>query len=105
MWKIIEYTWILYGSCLLISKATDSCTNTIQLICKIHLTQCKLDQFYETGNKYLNILTSSGKYELRVDLVDANNKKTYAVYKKFGVGDESSKFKLTVGDYKGNAGM
>ncbi|XP_076076513.1 fibrinogen-like protein A isoform X1 [Mytilus galloprovincialis] len=64
----------------------------------------EVEKEYWLGNKYLNILTSSGKYELRVDLVDANNKKTYAVYKKFGVGDESSKFKLTVGDYKGNAG-
>ncbi|XP_052087284.1 ficolin-1-like isoform X2 [Mytilus californianus] len=59
---------------------------------------------YWLGNKYLNILTSSGKYELRVDLVDTNNKKTYAVYKTFAVGDENSKFKLTIGVYTGTAG-
>ncbi|XP_063401983.1 angiopoietin-2-like [Mytilus trossulus] len=35
---------------------------------------------YWLGNKYLNILTSSGRYELRVDLVDTSNAKTYAVY-------------------------
>ncbi|XP_071135376.1 fibrinogen-like protein 1 [Mytilus edulis] len=58
---------------------------------------------YWLGNKYLNILTSSGKYELRVDLVDTNIKKTYAVYKTFVVGDENSKFKLTIGDYTGTA--
>ncbi|CAC5377219.1 Fibrinogen-like protein A,Ryncolin-4,Angiopoietin-related protein 7,Angiopoietin-related protein 1,Ficolin-3,Ficolin-1-B,Ficolin-2,Ryncolin-1,Tenascin-R,Fibrinogen-like protein 1,Angiopoietin-1,Tenascin-X,Fibrinogen C domain-containing protein 1-A,Tenascin-N,Ryncolin-3,Tenascin,Fibroleukin,Fibrinogen C domain-containing protein 1,Ryncolin-2,Angiopoietin-related protein 6,Techylectin-5B,Angiopoietin-related protein 2,Angiopoietin-2,Microfibril-associated glycoprotein 4,Ficolin-1-A,Ficolin-1,Fibrinogen C dom len=59
---------------------------------------------YWFGNKYLNILTSSGKYELRVDLVDTNHRKTYAVYKTFVVGDENSKYKLTVGDYTGTAG-
>ncbi|VDI00557.1 Hypothetical predicted protein [Mytilus galloprovincialis] len=63
-----------------------------------------VEKEYWLGNKYLNILTSSGKYELRVDLVDTNNKKTYAVYKTFVVGDENSKFKLTIGDYTGTAG-
>ncbi|CAC5378264.1 Fibrinogen-like protein 1,Fibrinogen-like protein A,Fibroleukin,Ryncolin-4 [Mytilus coruscus] len=62
-----------------------------------------VEKEYWLGNKYLNILTSSGKYELRVDLVDTNNKKTYAVYKTFVVGDENSKFKLTIGDYTGTA--
>lgn len=60
---------------------------------------------YEIGNKYLNILTSSGKYELRVDLVNTKYQKTYAVYKTFVVGDENSKYKLTIGDYTGTAGM
>ncbi|XP_052087285.1 fibrinogen-like protein A isoform X3 [Mytilus californianus] len=63
-----------------------------------------VEKEYWLGNKYLNILTSSGKYELRVDLVDTNNKKTYAVYKTFAVGDENSKFKLTIGVYTGTAG-
>lgn len=56
------------------------------------------------GNKYTNMMTSNGKYELRVDIVDKSNKKTYAVYKTFFVGDAASKYKLTVGDYSGNAG-
>ncbi|XP_052087276.1 fibrinogen C domain-containing protein 1-B-like isoform X2 [Mytilus californianus] len=63
-----------------------------------------VEKEYWLGNKYLNMLTTSGKYELRVDLVDTNNKKTYAVYKTFVVGDENSKFKLTIGDYTGTAG-
>lgn len=50
------------------------------------------------------MLTSTGKYELRVDMVDTNNNKTYAVYKTFSIGDAASKYKLTVGDYSGNAG-
>ncbi|XP_063402494.1 angiopoietin-related protein 7-like isoform X2 [Mytilus trossulus] len=59
---------------------------------------------YWLGNKYLNILTSKDKYELRVDLTDTNNKQTYAVYKRFSVGDENSKYKLSIGDYSGTAG-
>ncbi|CAC5414732.1 unnamed protein product [Mytilus coruscus] len=55
-------------------------------------------------NKYTNILTSSGKYELRVDMIDKNKKKWYAVYKTFVVGDPTSKYTLTVGGYSGNAG-
>ncbi|XP_063408192.1 fibrinogen-like protein A [Mytilus trossulus] len=55
-------------------------------------------------NKYTNMLTSSEKYELRVDMVDPGSQKTYAVYKTFVVGDAASKYKLTVGDYSGNAG-
>ncbi|XP_071135872.1 angiopoietin-2-like [Mytilus edulis] len=59
---------------------------------------------YWLGNKYLNILTSKDKYELRVDLTDTNNKQTYALFKTFIVGDENSKYKLTIGDYSGTAG-
>ncbi|CAC5390295.1 ANGPT2 [Mytilus coruscus] len=53
---------------------------------------------YWLGNKYLNILTTNGKYELRVDLTDKNNKMTYALYKTFIVSDENSQYKLTIGD-------
>ncbi|VDI60368.1 Hypothetical predicted protein [Mytilus galloprovincialis] len=56
------------------------------------------------GNKYLNFLTSKDKYELRVDLTDTNNKQTYALFQTFIVGDENSKYKLTIGDYSGTAG-
>ncbi|XP_071141901.1 fibrinogen-like protein A [Mytilus edulis] len=56
------------------------------------------------GNKYTHMLTSSGKYELRVDMVDGHNNNKYAVYKTFVIGDAASKYKLTVGDYSGTAG-
>lgn len=52
----------------------------------------------------MNILTTNGKYELRVDLTDTNNKMTYAVYKTFSVGGESSQYKLTSEGYSGTAG-
>ncbi|XP_076084687.1 fibrinogen C domain-containing protein 1-A-like isoform X3 [Mytilus galloprovincialis] len=63
-----------------------------------------VDGEYWLGNKHIHSLTSSGKYELRIDLMDLSHKKKYAVYKTFVVGDAESKYKLTIGDYSGNAG-
>ncbi|XP_076082482.1 fibrinogen-like protein A [Mytilus galloprovincialis] len=63
-----------------------------------------VDGEYWLGNKHIHSLTASGKYELRIDLTDVSHKKKYAVYKTFVVGDAASKYKLTVGDYSGNAG-
>lgn len=57
--------------------------------------------YFITGNKYLNILTTNGKYELRVDLTDSNNKMTYALYKTFTVSDENSQYKLSIGKHSG----
>ncbi|XP_063405953.1 fibrinogen-like protein A [Mytilus trossulus] len=59
---------------------------------------------YWLGNKHIHSMTSSGKYELRIDLTDLSNTKKYAVYKTFVVGDAASKYKLTIGDYSGDAG-
>ncbi|CAG2228212.1 Tenascin-R,Ryncolin-2,Ficolin-3,Ficolin-1-A,Ryncolin-1,Fibrinogen C domain-containing protein 1,Tenascin-N,Fibroleukin,Tenascin,Ficolin-1,Fibrinogen-likeprotein A,Ryncolin-3 [Mytilus edulis] len=59
---------------------------------------------YWLGNKYLNLLTTNGKYELRADLTDTNNKMTYALYKTFTVSDENSQYKLSIGGYSGTAG-
>lgn len=55
------------------------------------------------GNHFVHTLTSSGKYELRIDLIISNTKK-YAVYKRFSIGDAALKYKLNVGDFSGNAG-
>lgn len=51
------------------------------------------------------MLTANGTYELRVDLTDRSNRMTYALYKKFIVGDENSQYKLTINEYSGTAGM
>lgn len=59
---------------------------------------------YFIGNKYTHILTSSETYDLRIDLMDSSGNKKYVVYKTFVVGDAASKYKLTVGEYSGNAG-
>ncbi|VDI44537.1 Hypothetical predicted protein [Mytilus galloprovincialis] len=55
------------------------------------------------GNNYVHTLTASGKYELRIDIVDTFSYHKYAVYRIFSIGDAASKYRLTVGDYSGNA--
>uniref|UniRef100_A0A8C5WC07 Tenascin N n=1 Tax=Leptobrachium leishanense TaxID=445787 RepID=A0A8C5WC07_9ANUR len=58
---------------------------------------------YWLGLEYINLLTTSVPYELRVDL-RAGNESAYAVYRTFSVGSSRDKYKLTVGDYSGTAG-
>ena len=47
------------------------------------------------GLDKIHRLTSSGKYRLRVDLEDWDEKTAYAQYRFFSVGDEESKYKLS----------
>ncbi|RUS85474.1 hypothetical protein EGW08_006750 [Elysia chlorotica] len=55
------------------------------------------------GNDNIHAITSSGAYELRVDLT-YKNKTSFAHYGNFFVAGESDKYKLTVGSYRGTAG-
>ncbi|XP_076111710.1 ficolin-1-like [Mytilus galloprovincialis] len=55
------------------------------------------------GNDRLNILTSHGKFELLITMQDFSNQNRYAMYDNFKVGDEESKYKLTLSSYSGNA--
>ncbi|XP_056016284.1 ficolin-1-like [Ostrea edulis] len=59
---------------------------------------------YWMGNDALHLLTKSGKQVLRVNLQKFSGQMAYAKYSKFFVGDESSKYKLTVSGYSGTAG-
>ncbi|XP_078336947.1 fibrinogen-like protein A [Crassostrea virginica] len=59
---------------------------------------------YWIGNEILHKLTSARNYELRVDMQRFNGEKAYALYSNFSVGDENSKYQLTVQGYSGNAG-
>lgn len=56
------------------------------------------------GNQRIHQINSQGWYELRVDLSDYENNSRYAQYQVFSVGDQDSGYRLTVGDYIGNAG-
>lgn len=56
------------------------------------------------GNQRIHQLTSQGWYELRVDMSDLSNQKRFAYYRIFSVGNKDSGYKLTVGEYEGNAG-
>nr|XP_039257514.1 ryncolin-1-like [Styela clava] len=46
----------------------------------------------------------SKTYELRVDMEDWEGNKAYAKYGAFSIGDSSTNYRLTVGQYSGNAG-
>ncbi|XP_063419430.1 ryncolin-4-like [Mytilus trossulus] len=62
-----------------------------------------VEKSFWLGNDNIHILTSNGKYELRIDLGDWTGNKWYAIYKTFAVGNEINKYILTVGGYSGNA--
>lgn len=49
-------------------------------------------------------LTSTGNFKLQVDLQSFKGEKAYAQYSNFGVGNDVSKYKLSVSGYTGNAG-
>ncbi|CAG2221090.1 Ficolin-2,Fibrinogen-like protein 1,Tenascin,Ficolin-1,Fibrinogen-like protein A,Ryncolin-4 [Mytilus edulis] len=56
------------------------------------------------GNDNIHEITSIGDYELRIDLQDWDGQTWYAIYKSFRVGDESTKYTLSLGSYTGTAG-
>uniref|UniRef100_A0A8C5PSV5 Tenascin R n=1 Tax=Leptobrachium leishanense TaxID=445787 RepID=A0A8C5PSV5_9ANUR len=60
------------------------------------------DEFW-LGLDTLHQLTSQGRYELRIDMRDGQER-VYADYNKFYVGDPRSMYKLRIGDYNGTAG-
>ncbi|XP_051525385.1 tenascin [Myxocyprinus asiaticus] len=60
------------------------------------------DEFW-LGLSNLHKITSSGQYELRVDLKDKNDS-AYAQYDKFSISEPRSRYKVHVGGYSGMAG-
>ena len=56
------------------------------------------------GNFKIHILSAQGTYELRIDMQDFVRNSRYAKYSTFMLGDASSKYKLLVDGYRGNAG-
>ncbi|KAM4663900.1 ficolin-1-like isoform 3-T3 [Discoglossus pictus] len=64
----------------------------------------RLNEFW-LGNDNLHKMTSSGTWELRIDLQDFENTKHFAKYASFKVLGEAEKYKLLLGAFKeGNAG-
>ena len=55
------------------------------------------------GNGLVSSLTSTGQWQLRVDLTDWEGGVAYAQYDVFSIGAAPG-FRLTVGGYSGNAG-
>ncbi|KAK3755113.1 hypothetical protein RRG08_041027 [Elysia crispata] len=55
------------------------------------------------GNRRLHAITSTGTFELRVE-VKYNGKEAYAEYDKFSVSGKKDKYRLHIGSYRGTAG-
>ncbi|GFO37311.1 ficolin-1 [Plakobranchus ocellatus] len=62
-----------------------------------------LDDEFWLGNERIHAFTSSGTWELRVDLKN-NGKEAYALYSNFNVESESKQYTLRIGTYSGTAG-
>ncbi|XP_063442508.1 microfibril-associated glycoprotein 4-like [Mytilus trossulus] len=63
-----------------------------------------LNREFWMGNDKIHTLTSQGRYELRIDLYDFDNNQAYAKYQHFYIGNETSKYKISVNGYSGTAG-
>eukprot|EP00105_Crassostrea_gigas_P042108 XP_019926256.1 PREDICTED: microfibril-associated glycoprotein 4 [Crassostrea gigas] len=56
------------------------------------------------GNEKLHHLLGQGTYEMRMDMEDFDNQTRYVKYTSFNVGDESSKYTVTISGFSGNVG-
>ncbi|XP_013412718.1 fibrinogen C domain-containing protein 1 [Lingula anatina] len=56
------------------------------------------------GNERIYTITKQRRYELRVDMEDADGNRRYAIYDNFAIASEAQKYKLVLGNYSGNAG-
>ncbi|XP_056020472.1 ryncolin-1-like, partial [Ostrea edulis] len=63
-----------------------------------------VDKEYWLGNDQIHALTSGRNQELRIDMGKFTGSMVYARYSHFSVGSESSKYKLSISGYSGNAG-
>ncbi|KAK3727782.1 hypothetical protein RRG08_017223 [Elysia crispata] len=62
-----------------------------------------LDTDFWLGNENIHIITSSGEYELRVELRYQGQSK-FAVYDRFSLAGESDNYRISLGKYSGIAG-
>ncbi|XP_065945225.1 fibroleukin-like [Magallana gigas] len=60
---------------------------------------------YWLGNDAIHELTKDKKQILRIDLVKFSKEKAHAIYSSFFVGNEASKYKLTLGSFNGTKGL
>nr|XP_039256652.1 ficolin-1-like [Styela clava] len=62
------------------------------------------DKEFWLGLENIHNIVKRGTHELRIDMEDWEGNKAYAKYGSFYVGDLSSNYRLTLGEYSGNAG-
>ncbi|XP_028594515.2 ficolin-3-like [Podarcis muralis] len=64
----------------------------------------QLSEFW-LGNENIHLLTREGEHQLRVDLVDFDDRKTFAHYQSFQLRGEEEKYQLVLGQFlSGTAG-
>ncbi|XP_060107323.1 ficolin-1-like [Heteronotia binoei] len=64
----------------------------------------KLTEFW-LGNDNIHLLTSLGENELRIDLIDFDNRHTVAKYESFNISGEADQYRLALGAFlEGTAG-
>ncbi|XP_048750543.2 ficolin-2-like [Ostrea edulis] len=56
------------------------------------------------GNDKLHYLLSQGSYELRMDMSDFRNETRYVKYSSISVGNEASKYVISISGFSGNVG-
>lgn len=78
-------------------------TSVLNLPTSAYLCYINLLSPAMSGLSNLHKLTTSGQYELRVDLRDGSES-AYAYYDKIVVGEPRSRYKLQIGSYSGTAG-
>ena len=60
-------------------------------------------EFYQ-GNDRIHRMTAATPHRLRIDMEDFEFNTRHALYSTFSIGNEATKYKLTVSGYSGNAG-
>ncbi|KAJ8391448.1 hypothetical protein AAFF_G00089220 [Aldrovandia affinis] len=61
------------------------------------------DEFW-LGNEHIHALLLEGQNLMKIDLMDWNGERNYAMYENFRIGDEEDKYRLQFGMYSGRAG-
>ncbi|XP_061177098.1 ficolin-2-like [Saccostrea echinata] len=90
------------GGWTVIQKRLDGTTNFYRTWSEYKTGFGDPSKNYWIGNDFIHLLTKNGYNELRVDLQRLNGQKGYAKYSSFEVGDETSKYKLSVSGYSGS---
>ena len=66
-------------------------------------SKSNLHIFFLLGNDNIFALTNQKLYSARFDLKDVQQTRRYALYDKFWIDDENSKYTLHISDYSGDA--
>nr|XP_026692888.1 ficolin-1-like [Ciona intestinalis] len=92
------------GGWLVFQRRTDGSENFYRTWAEYQEKFGNLSNEFWLGLENLHALTSSGSYELRVELEDCENDRRYAKYSSFAIGSGEQQYRLTVSGYSGTAG-